>query len=424
MRIGFLIARMTYFKTLGDLIEASLAAGHEVRLFYLAGADLGSKSYQQAVPDDFPRFRSGQPQAIPYQPEEVGGLGRQHGLDALVTHEGYRIMSAQGQAGQLLHLRQSGTKTFALSHFFEFSKQPLEALDHFDRTFFLSEFARDLMFDLHAANGDAPALRAAHLHKTAVASSPAFEQIGRIDPAAARHEFGVPEGRPVALLTAPVLSGVTSWRWVVWREAARRTRLKRALGVGRWRYLPETLTGPSFKECVDAIRAFCDRNDAVLVVKSRLKQDDPGYLVDAADVYLDGSTEEYYPVFTTYRILAAADLLISANSMSVIEAVAAGIPAINIYVPHREFNRDPLPVRRRYLDALLAFKPGNLMHYPGCIWGVDRRAFPRWMRNRNLADFRVEPAQRAAYLHKYLGLTETPSSQRILGEIERVVAHG
>ncbi|MBI3159819.1 MAG: hypothetical protein HYZ26_09505 [Chloroflexi bacterium] len=424
MKIGFLIARMTYFKTLGNLIDAALAGGHEAWLFYLADAELGSKSYQKAVPDDFPHFHSGQPEAAPYRPEEVGNLGRRYGLDALVTHEGYRIMSAQGQAAQLLRLREGGTKTFALSHFFEFSKQPLEALDHFDKTFFLSEFARDLMFDLHAANGNAPALRAAHLHKTAIASSPAFEQIGQTDPAAARREFGIPEGQRVVLLAAPVLSGVTSWRWVVWREAARRTRLKRVASTGRWGYLAETLSGPAFKDCVDEIRSFCDRSNAVLVVKSRQKQDDPDYLVAAADVYLDGSVEEYYPVFTTYRILAAADMLISANSMSIIEAVAAGIPAVNIYVPHREFNRDPVPIRRRYLDALLAFKPGNLMHYPGCIWGVDRRAFPGWLRRKVLSDFRVDPERRKAYIEKYLDIREASSSLRILGEIEQVVAHG
>lgn len=420
MRIGFLIGRMTHFKTLGNLIDASLAAGHEVWLFHLAHADWGSKNYQKVVLEDLPQFANGQPNFAPFQLEDVGGLGERFGLDALVTHEGYRVMQGFGLAAELLRLRASGTRTFALSHFYEFSKQPLEALDHFDRTFFMSEFGCDLMFDLNDAN---EAVREKYLARTAVVSTPAFEQIGKTDPAAARKEFGIPLEKPVVLLVAPVLSGVTSWRWVAWREPDRRTRIKRAISARRWRYLPETLTGPSFKECVEAVRAFCDRSGATLVVKSRAKQDDPDYLIAAADVYLDGSDEQYYPVFTTYRILAAADLLVTANSMSAIEAVAAGIPAINIYVPHLEFNRELTPVRRKYLDTLLGGRPDSLMNYPGCIWAVDRRQFPRWMARQRWDDFKVDQSRRAEYTDRFLGITDEPSSQRILHEIQQVVGH-
>ncbi|TAK12686.1 MAG: hypothetical protein EPO32_08070 [Anaerolineae bacterium] len=425
MRMGFLIDRMTYFKTLGNLIEICLEAGHEVWLFHLAEADWGSKDYQKVVIEDFPRFAHGQPNLAPYRMDEVSGLGKQFKLDALVTHEGYRMLSIAGEEDELRRLRESGTRTFALSHFYEFSKQPLEALDHFDCTFFMSEFGRDLMLNLQAGNnGRAEDLRQRYLARTAVVSTPAFEQIGITTPATARAEFGIPHGKPVVLFVAPVLSGVTSWRWVAWREPDRRTRIKRAISARRWRYLPETLTGPSFKECVDAVRAFCDRNGATLVVKSREKQDDPDYLVAAADVYLDGSAEIYYPVFTTYRLLAAADLLITANSMSVIEAVAAGIPAINIYVPHLEFNRELAPVHRAYLDTLLGGKPDSLMNFSGCIWAVDRRAFPRWMDRRRWEDLKVDESRRAKYVDRFLGITDEPSSRRILREMEKAVAHG
>ncbi len=399
---------------MGVLIDACLNQGLDVYIFYSGETSDPGKSYQNATPANIPRFPDRQPQYVACQPHEISLLAAEYRLDAFITHEGYHTLQGFGQLESVRTLRQQGTAVFSLTHFFEVSRLPLEALDHFDLTFFMSEFGIELMFDLNAAT---PAERAHYRPRMATAGSPTFDQLAGLDQTAARAHFGLPPDRPVVVLAAPVLSPVTLWRWVVWREPALRTRLKRALSARRLDFLPQIFSGPSFERCVAAVRAFCDRHNAVLVVKSRLKQDDPPYLIAAADHYLDGADEEYYPLFTMYRLLAAADLVVSAQSMSLVEAVAANVPAVNIHVPFREIDEPSRSTYARYLEVLLGSAPDSLMNTPGCMWSQPWQSFPRWLNGKTLADFRLDSTRADEYRQHYLGMEATPSSQRILDTI-------
>ncbi len=414
MRLGVVIPREPTLKNMGGIVEAALAAGHTVIAFYQAEARGEAKSYQNPSQAIAQAFRDQQPELVRYAPQELARLAAERQLDALIVQEGYHTLSNAGALGELATLRRNGTAVFSLTHFFEVSRLPLEALDHFDLTFFMSEFGIELMFDLNAAT---PAERAHYRPRMATAGSPTFDQLAGLDRAAARAYFGLPPDRPVVVLAAPVLSPVTLWRWVVWREPALRTRLKRAISARRLDFLPQIFSGPSFERCVAAVRAFCDRHNAVLVVKSRLKQDDPPYLIAAADLYLDGADEEYYPLFTMYRLLAAADLVVSAQSMSLVEAVAANIPAVNIHVPFREIDEPSRSTYARYLEVLLGSAPNSLMNTPGCMWSQRWQTFPRWLNGKTLADFRLNSTRAEEYRQHYLGMDATPSSQRILNII-------
>lgn len=416
MRLGFLLPRTPMLKNLGGLVAACLSGGHEALVFYLEenAMDAGPKAYQKELSQIQAQFAPQQPRVFPYQPSGIAHLAHQHRLDALIMEEGYHVLNNAGTLEKLDELRRNGTAVFSLTHFFETSRLPLEALDHFDQTYFMSDFGIELLFELNAAT---PAQRTRYRPRMVAVGSPTFDQLADIHRPAARAELNLPADRPVVVFPAPVLSPVTTWRWVVWREAALRTRLKRAFTARRLHYLPDILSGPPFEHCVAAVREFCDRHNALLVVKSRLKQDDPSYLVDAADLYLEGSHEEYYPVFTVYKLLAAADLVISAQSMSLVEAVAAGVPAINIHMPYHEIAETDSPIYRRYLDILLGSAPNSLMNTPGCLWSHSWRTFPRWLAGKNLADFSLQPEAARAYQRGYLGMEDVPSSQRVLNAI-------
>lgn len=116
MKIGFLVLRDTYLKTMGTLIEECLRRQHEVLIFYQPDANKGEKAYQNVSPQTFPRFSGGEIQFAEYHPSDLEQLGDQHPIDVLVTHEGYHYFENAGLLENLAALRESGTPVVSLGH--------------------------------------------------------------------------------------------------------------------------------------------------------------------------------------------------------------------------------------------------------------------------------------------------------------------
>lgn len=416
MKIGFLLRRATYLKTLGALIQATLRRGHSVVLLYTLEDETSDKAYQNISGETLVPFAKEGAEIIKFDLADLPLAGKRHGFEVLVTEEGYHTLREHLQ--EITALRDAGTRVVSLSSFFEVTQWPLGALESFDKTFYLSEFARDLHFELQASQKDIVAEKRRLASRIEVTSSPAFDQLHQLDRKAARAEFGLPPDKKVVLLMAPVIDPTTPWRFHVWRDAGKLNRLREALKAGKLGFVGEILLGDTFRDVLSAIKVFCVRNNALLVVKSRGKQKDPAYLVESADLYLDGLADSYFPLFSSYKLLGAADLCITVNSMAALEAVAAGVPCINIYVPHLDRHEATPPARARYFEVLLGGAPGSLMNYPGCIHKVDRRQAVAWFQNHNLEDVMLSKQKREEYRRKFLGMREQSASQQVLDALQ------
>ena len=426
MNIGFVVLRNTLLKTYGCLIEACLGKGHNVFAFYQPQAAHAGKAYQAVSRETFSPFQDDRFVPIEHYPEEstLSGLCEKYQINVLVAHEGYHVFKTYGLYEDIPRIKEAGIKLVSICHFYETAQRPLEVLDIFDKTYYISPFGRDLHFKLQVDSGRQEAVREEYASRFEVAGSAMFDQIGRCTNEQARKQYNLPPGKKVVLFMAPVTTRGTPWRFYMWRNPNKVARTKLAIKKNNWNYLYEIWTGPSFKQVVEAIREFCDRNEAVLVIKSRGKQDDPEYLQDAADIYIDGFEDEYYPVFTTYQLLAAADLCITAASMTVVEAVIAGVPVVNIVLPHLDFDPPPTPLYARYIEAIMSNRCVTPLNYPGCVQAVDRRKIVKWLKGKKLEDITMDAEARRAYLEEYTGVGARSSSERILESIEELVGDG
>ena len=77
--------------------------------------------------------------------------------------------------------------------------------------------------------------------------------------------------------------------------------------------------GWNYASLVDAIKKFCKRNDAFLVVKGRMKDPIRTELSDAADLVL--YDENQYPS-TVFELLSVARLCVHFYSAAVLEAAS------------------------------------------------------------------------------------------------------
>ena len=134
---------------------------------------------------------------------------------------------------------------------------------------------------------------------------PLADMLPTIDRAEVRRTFGLPD-RPIVLYF-PFPFGAHEQPW-------------RLRYLYRWAPWGDRAT-------VRAVRAFCDRQGAALVVKSRAKTEVPGYLRRAADVVVE---RDEPGEATSLRLLSVADLLVHHLSSGAMEALLVGVPSLYI----------------------------------------------------------------------------------------------
>lgn len=419
MNIGFLLLRDTMMKALGELVRVSLDHGHKAMLFYDEDSAKGPKANQFL---DRGKLRpltdlGATPQRFSLNNLEF--LGEEYQLDVLVTLEGYYTLF--NHLEKLAELRKKGLRIVSLAHFFENIRRSVDVLDHFDKTYYLSQYAVELHFKIDEGHRSKKEFEG----RFEASGSPMFDQLAHLDGDQARRELRIPEDKRVVVLFAPVITPELRWRHLIWGEENRLKRLSRILRESIWPYLVDGLKAPSLFEIVKGVREFCDRNNAFLIIKSRNKQLVDGGVIRMADLYFGGEDDSYFPVFTSYKLLAAADLCITAMSMSALEGVAAGVPVWNLYIPYAEYKVPPGPLQphdEAYFGAIMGVKREGPFNFARCVTNIHPTESVQWFRTKALADAQIDPGDAREYSRRFLGIEKRPASEKILDSIETLVA--
>jgi hypothetical protein len=331
---------------------------------------------------------------------------RAAGVRALVGPTLHSALQAFGLEPEVPAFRASGVRLYSVDYGLDTAARDPAGYRTIDVTFYATEWQRQehWKMDGFAAIGDRAALEA----RSAVVGSTMLDQLAAVDRAAVRKRYGLDE-RPVVLFLSLKMMVGSPPRWLLWGDGGRWLRAARALGLRRpeWvRLIPAT---NDYRELALAVRRFCDRAGAALVVKSREKNGDPAYLRRLADAFV--LDEEVYP-YTSMELMAIADLCLHFQSAGVLEAVFAGVPSLSVRV-----SQEHLRAYATY-EEFYGGRPGTLQNYAGVVWSADAREAIARLERSTLADFRVEPGRRRAYLEQFVGFDDTRSSERALDVIE------
>jgi hypothetical protein len=197
----------------------------------------------------------------------------------------------------------------------------------------------------------------------------------------------------------------------VWRDGSVLARAARATAYGHVGLLREIWKGNDYRDLVGAVRAFCRRSGAVLLVKSREKNLDPGFLRQSADVFVE-SDDAVYP-YTSIELMAIADFCVHFQSGAVLEAAAAAVPSLSVKVPQSHLRDYPGH------EEIFGGRAGSLQNFTGVVWSAGHAEAPSWFAGRSLADVKIDPEARRRYLDLFVGDADGRSSQRVLDVIER-----
>jgi len=422
MRVAFLIERRNYYRLFGPIVDRALERGWETecwhdqnqRRTWLAGS---------ASPGSPATFRHGTPRICTYR-----GAAE---LPALL---------ARAQPDAVISLRQAagGEKRGRLGWFgLQYTLDVADLLATTGETTcdgigLHTHYWRDHTADCLRikANNQSRAQGAKEkvVHSAAVAETlrrcatlvgvPEMDQCHWIDPAAVRARLGIEPDRPVVLyIPFPFESNPrTFWvRHVYGSPNALWARAAVAL-ARRSEYRSHVARRWSDRNVVHAVRAFCDRHGAALIVKGRAKDPVPGYLARIADRVL--YDEAYYPA-TILELLKISTLCLHFFSTVAYEAAYAGVPSICIAPAG-----DDLGLPALWQEWFLNLDVGGSFNFPGVVYARRLGEFLDGFASARPADYPLDPVARAQYVERFVGFDDGKSSDRVLDAVQSLVERG
>ena len=415
MKLAFIIERRSYYRLLGPIIDEALAQGLEVECWHNYGhPQTGLKGYQFPSIALAPTFGNGRPALTPYH--EIDELRRwllQHRADVVIAlHPPSRYFADPP--------RESLPKWVGVQYAAEFFTQdPSWGLLACDVIAVYSDWwVRWVMAYWQQEGRVSPACEQRLREKVVVVGFPELDQVRLINPAAIRRRWGIPPDQPVvALLPFPGSIHPSFWARKIFLEPH---PLKQAANVvldGRFKYWPHILHGWTDIRMVQAVREFCDRQQAHLLVKSRLKTPTPAYTKTLADTHVVDESD--YPS-TILEVLSIANLCISFYSMAALEAAALGVPNLCLTFPGEDLNDEEGYAER--FDPLFSPREGGIFQFRGVSTTMPIPLAIQRLPASSFADFPHDPAARQAYMKQFLGYDGGQSSRRVLEAIHRLQA--
>jgi hypothetical protein len=421
MKIAFLIERRNFYRLFGPVVDRALERGWQTECWHDWGQPrTGPKGSE--FPDAPPTFRHGRPGLRTYE----GAAG----LAALLATEPPDAIVAMRQPA--VAERVGATRWFGL----QYTLDVAELLDASGRTRcdgiglhsrYWAERTPDCL-RIRAHYRGHPTGGPGAIDDAAVVET--LERVGRpvgipemdqshwMDPIDVRRRLGLDPARPVVLYCPfPFRSNPrTFWtRHVFGARSALHGRLAIRLGR-RPEYRSHVERHLDDRSVVRAVRAFCDRNGAALVVKARVKDPVPRYLGRCADRVL--YDEHYYPA-TILELLRVSALCLHFFSTVAYEAVYAGVPSICIAPDADDLGFPPL-LREWFLSTA----PGSSFNTRGAVYLLGLEDLVSGFPGKRLSDFPLDPVARAQYVDKFIGFDDGKSSDRVLDAVQSLVERG
>lgn len=414
MKIAFQIERKNYYRLLGPLIDESLRREWTVECWHdYNQPKKGSKGYEFPAIESAPQFFHGTPAFKTYAgPGELKEYLRQNSVDVIVS----LFTPAYYFGAPLTAPAPAWVSIQHVSDFF-WNNRP-ECVLSADMNFIYSTwwFSQGLKhYHLQGMLRPGDPMEAQLAARVRALGFPEMDQCRFLNPREVRNRWNIPDGKPVVVYL-PFIPDRGFWSHAVFPESNRLKQLLHCFRYGQFSYWNAIMKGWNERSLAGALRSFCDRNNAYLVVKGRLKSPIPSYLEDVADQCL--YDERHYPA-TILEALSIASLCISFFSTTVTEAVYMGVP--NLCITHAM--KDKYVHNQELYQLWRETHEGSLYRFAGAAAAMSVPEAITRLPGTALSEFRLDAHARESYVKKYLGYDDGMSSARILDTMQTLCLH-
>jgi len=395
MKIAFLVERNIYFRFFGEIIDMALKRSHQVFCFHDYNQQkTGSKGYQFPDINQTPNFKNGKVTSLTYENQEE--------LKDKILQQEIKVIVSLGISPIILNiqnkLKEKAVCWVALQNGFDIAFSGID-MDKPDKFFIYSWEWLEWMFEYLKKTNQAKVQDFQHFKSSLQDRVEAVgfwlcQKQSLISLNQIKKKWGIPLDKKVVLfLPFPFGSSLKTF----WTKCVYGTRFFSKENDFR-------LTG--------AIREFCDKNNAILLVKCRKKDPAKRYLVKMADEVI--YDESFYPS-TTMECFSIADVCFNFYSTVALESVAMGVSNVCI-APDISNWKD---INNVFWQTILD-KEKDFFDFSGVSY---LKTIPEIINNlpkQTFADFSFDKEAQAQYLQKFANSNIEVASANIIAEIEKL----
>lgn len=419
-KIACLVERNTYLRLIAPVARNARERGWEIEWWLQhEEGDMGYKAHLATREEQLPLLPGGPAPVRRYRNTDLNRMAAENKVDfviSLIAPD--KRLDAPPETFRAV-LLQSGVDTLL--------RATVETFSWCDLTCFYTPYWEELATKRFSLMGPdhLAAFNAIPRDRFMTGGSPQFDILDDLDPGEIRRKHDIPVEPPMVLLFPyPITPGVIwgDWAPLFAAETVREqiSALRRGIDNTGFSFLRRfwnyPFKGTNDRRFMESVRAFCDRNGATLVAKSRLKHPFRPAVLELADhcIY----DKDFYPS-TTLELAAAADLCIHPNSTGALEFAAAGKFSLCAERPY-PFSY-PLP---EYLihEEFFSLRAGGIFNFPGVNDHMSPQESIARLPEMSLDDFRIEAEALRAYRRLYLDEGEGSSSKRVLDAMEGIFA--
>ena len=406
MKIAFLIEKNTFYRMFSPLIEEALLRGHDVYCLHDAAAiNNGVKGYLYPALNDVPTFRNGKPVVLFYSDVvSFATTVQDFSINAVVSINFYHW-----------HIKfQELVKPFGVKWVsIQYALDMLPAshlIDLPDRYFFFSEVWYKL-----ARTFNQPKKTRLIGNGVRCFGFPELDQKTIIDPVQVRQELGIPEDKPVVLYLSfqYLMQENQLYSRYIFTENNPVMKLLACLRYPQ--YFNHVLHGYNNDNVFKAIKTFCNRNDAYLLINGRQKSPIPPYIEGDKTV----SDVSFYPA-DILKYLSISDVCFNFWSTAVTECVPMGVSNVCIAPEDIFMKNHHTSPNHAIFEHVLETCP-DLFDYDGVTRRMNVPEIISDLSDMNINKLTMNPVKQAEWIQKFLTSVDGGCSGRILSEIETLV---
>ena len=434
-KITFVIERLTYFKTLGGVIDEALKKGHIVNLLYdHSEAGLHHKGIKTPAPEYFPKFLHGKPNIVSYCGIKQLSFCAIPISDVVVLHCGcvsdYEKYMDRPETlpYQYQAIRKACIPVVSLhSHFYDNCTLKLNAYSSVDLTCLLSDYSFKLHKQVLLETSDFKGEKKDQYHKeidqvmdkNIVITGSALLDL--FDNFYQKNKFR--NKKKDIILFHPKFMYRDAFMDIFARNHPRLLSAGVSLFYYKGKYFFKILSYPQYKKIIKKIEKVSKTYEYGIITKSRPKhgKEHIKKLKSISRLFLTGEEDKYYPEYTSLQILENAKFCVHIRTSSVMESVIAGIPSINIQVP----NDNSLLIHSKqytiYVELLKSFNPDTIFNYQGCVWNVPWKETLKFFDCFDSDKIEIDPERRATYIKYFCGVENESASKRQVNAIETLI---
>jgi len=217
-------------------------------------------------------------------------------------------------------IKGNGIRTHYLQFYGDFLYFPPELIGPIDNFMLYSEAMAKAYVTTHNLKSKF------YLEKIKIVGNPNIDLISKMSKWEIRKKYNLPQDKKIILFFSTVLE-LDFRRKNIFGSDNRLKSFLKTVYQRRFRQL-KNIFKVNYSDIVKVFRRWADSNEALLIVKTKLKHKDPEYLIKSADIFFQENLNWYPPL--SLELLIASDFVVSMSFSSTLESVAASVPCLQI----------------------------------------------------------------------------------------------